>query len=492
MGSLRRKPGRKTWTAIYRDGDDIRREISTGCKSRDAARQVLADLEKRAEKVRTGIVSQQEAHALRWSSLPLDDHIAAHLEYMEGLRRSRHTVANRRWLINAVVTGCGWKRLNDLNRSKLENWLAGLVSDGMCARTRNAHAGAAIAFGNWLVRVGRLMVNPFAAIPMLNEKADRRRERRVLSMEEFGKLLEATEGRPLAEKSKNRGSEAELKPSTVDKLLWLGRSRAMAYRVLMFTGLRYGELRSITLGQVHLDAEVPHIELAAADEKARRGALVPMPAGLATPLLRYASERRKRLLGHCGSSVHVLPGALDNALLFDLPQKMVKVFDADLKAAGIEKSDTYGRTLDIHALRHSFCTMVAQSGINMQTAQRLMRHTTPAMTARYTHLTLTDLGSAIADLPPLPTTEQRDVMIACEKTPSESASTSRPTQRPIPPRTLGQERAFCCNHDTRGEPVGRAETKCANINASGAFRGVENGGRCKIRTCDPLRVKQVL
>ena len=37
--------------------------------------------------------------------------------------------------------------------------------------------------------------------------------------------------------------------------------------------------------------------------------------------------------------------------------------------------------LDIHSLRHSFCTMVVQSGVNMQTVQRLMRHATPAMTA---------------------------------------------------------------------------------------------------------------
>ena len=61
------------------------------------------------------------------------------------------------------------------------------------------------------------------------------------------------------------------------------------------------------------------------------------------------------------------------------------VFDADLKAAGIHKTGARGRVLDIHALRHSFCTMVAQSGVSMQHAQRLMRHATPAMTAKYTH-----------------------------------------------------------------------------------------------------------
>ena len=49
---------------------------------------------------------------------------------------------------------------------------------------------------------------------------------------------------------------------------------------------------------------------------------------------------------------------------------------ATASAAVISKTDAQGRVLDIHALRHSFCTM---SGVSMQHAQRLMRHNTPAM-----------------------------------------------------------------------------------------------------------------
>jgi len=61
MGTLRRRKGREVWTAMYRYGDGIRREVSTGCKDKDAARQVLADLERHAEKVRAGIVSPPPA-----------------------------------------------------------------------------------------------------------------------------------------------------------------------------------------------------------------------------------------------------------------------------------------------------------------------------------------------------------------------------------------------------------------------------------------------
>ena len=160
---------------------------------------------------------------------------------------------------------------------------------------------------------------------------------------------------------------------------------------------------------------------------------------MAADLAEYIAKRKKHLVGDSSASVAVFPGAFDTAPVFDMPGKMTKVFDADLVLAGIatrdsqgkiNKRDAHGRTLDIHALRHSFCTMVAQSGVNMQTAQRLMRHATPAMTARYTHLTLSDLGAAIATLPGLPEIHTHESVVAT----AEAASTSCPPQRP--PTTL--------------------------------------------------------
>ena len=480
MGMLRKRPRRNTWSAVYRDSDGIKREVSTGCKSKKAAEQVLADLQRGAERVVSGIVSRQEARTAAWSGVPLSEHIEAHTAHMEGLHRAVSTVEHRRWFLRGVVNGLGWKRLADLSRPQLERWLNEQVRSGMGARNRNAHASAMISFANWLVRTGRLTVNPFCALPMLNEKTDRRRERRVMTLKEFGRLLEAAERRPLAETSKNRGSDAKLKPETIDRLLWLGCTRATVYKVLMFSGLRIGELHSITLGQVRLDAETPHIELRATDEKARRGALVPLPAHLVADLAEYIAKRKKRLVGDSSASVAVFPGAFDTVPLFDMPGKMTKVFDADLVLAGIatrdgqgkiNKRDAYGRTLDIHALRHSFCTMVAQSGVNMQTAQRLMRHTTPAMTARYTHLTLSDLGGAIATLPGLPEIHTHESVAAT----AEATSTSCPPQRPPTTLISVQDGAFPRTVDTlkkRGMQTSKTGKKPS---VSGGSRMVGDG-----------------
>lgn len=174
------------------------------------------------------------------------------------------------------------------------------------------------------------------------------------------------------------------------------------------------------------------------------------------------------------------PDSLDTKALFDMPGKMTKVFDADLVFAGvatrdskgkIHKRDAHGRTLDIHALRHSFCTMVAQSGVNMQTAQRLMRHASPAMTARYTHLTLRDLGNAIAKLPALPEPLQRAVVTAAEKAP-----TSRPLQRPHFSRTSMQKGAISCTMDSHDKGEMQTPKNSKTPNVSGGFNMVGDTG----------------
>ncbi|OQB34595.1 MAG: Phage integrase family protein [Candidatus Hydrogenedentes bacterium ADurb.Bin179] len=62
--------------------------------------------------------------------------------------------------------------------------------------------------------------------------------------------------------------------------------------------------------------------------------------------------------------------------------------------------DGAGRVLDVHALRVTFGTMLARAGVGLATAQRLMRHSTPALTANvYTVLELTDTGAAVNALP---------------------------------------------------------------------------------------------
>src|SRR5579871_3890439 len=50
----------RTYTAKYRDGAGIVRKVATGCRDEQAARSILAGLEKRAVRVKAGIVTGAE------------------------------------------------------------------------------------------------------------------------------------------------------------------------------------------------------------------------------------------------------------------------------------------------------------------------------------------------------------------------------------------------------------------------------------------------
>ena len=56
----------------------------------------------------------------------------------------------------------------------------------------------------------------------------------------------------------------------------------------------------------------------------------------------------------------------------------MKILDRDLRLAGIAKRDDRGRTLDVHALRHTFGTLMSKGGV------RLEPHKPPCGTARST------------------------------------------------------------------------------------------------------------
>ena len=70
----------------------------------------------------------------------------------------------------------------------------------------------------------------------------------------------------------------------------LGRERALIYKVLLLTGLRKAELASLTVGQLALDRPQPYVELLAKDEKAGRGATIPLRSDLVADLREHLAQ----------------------------------------------------------------------------------------------------------------------------------------------------------------------------------------------------------
>jgi integrase len=446
-----------TYSAQFTDGAGVVRRVSTGCKTLDAARAVLAELEARAEKVRSGIITQAEVNVAEHADTPVVEHVEA---YVAALARKRgkgahRTVAPRHvtnvtHTLRLAVAECGFRRLRDLHRDAVERWvhrLLGLPDDGVvdaagavvtpgrpAARTINARLATLTAWGNWLVESGRLSANPFARLHKLDEADDVRRQRRALTADELRRLLTVARLRPVAEfgrptlrivddsrpaKSRATWKRAELtfdtvdaaaergrtrlRPDVVERLERDGRERALLYAVLVSTGLRKGELTALTVGDVRLDEPQPVVVLPAADAKNGQRATLPLRADVADELRAWIAQKAEAV---CRQRIGVagVTAAPADAPLFYVPAALVKILDRDMKAAGIPKRDDRGRTVDVHALRHTFATHLVAAGVAPRTAQAALRHSSLELTMQhYTDPRLLDVAGALAALPALPT-----------------------------------------------------------------------------------------
>jgi integrase len=253
-------------------------------------------------------------------------------------------------------------------------------------------------------------VNPFDAVPKANEKADPRRQRRAMVETELVRFLAIARERPLLDaltvrKGPRKGERyANVRPEVRERLAWLGRERALTYKTLVLTGLRKGELASLTVAHLRLDEAVPCLTLDAADEKNREGNNIPLRDDLVADLRGWLADKLRRLQEEARQAGAPIPARLPpDTLLFKVPDKLCKILSRDLRLAGIAKRDDRGRTLDVHALRHTFGSLLSKGGVAPRTAQAAMRHSKIDLTMNvYTDPALLDVRGALDALPALP------------------------------------------------------------------------------------------
>ena len=115
-------------------------------------------------------------------------------------------------------------------------------------------------------------------------------------------------------------------------------------------------------------------------------------------------------------------------LVFNVPAGLLRIFDRDLVAAGIDKIDERGRRVHFHALRMSTATHLSAAGVSPRTAQSLMRHSDIKLTiATYTDERLLNSAGAVALLPDLPIGATED------KTHTEATRRERKAARTVTP-----------------------------------------------------------
>lgn len=383
------------WMARYADGHGVTRTTSTKCTDHSAAMSVLNDLMRRAELVRSGVLTSAEDAISEHKNTGIAAHIDAYVGSLEARGNSPKHCRHVRRFVTTVTKACGFKSLQDVRREPVERWLGSPDNRHRSARTRNCYLNAMKWFMNWAVASERVLTNPLARIARADEQADRRRQPRAFTEDELVRLFEAARQRPMAEAQKfNRGwrkgqEGAQVRPETRAKLERLGWERALAYRTMALTGLRLGELGSIRVCDLDLDGPRPTITLDARHAKNREAAVIPLRGDLAAELREWVASG---------------PGAPEGPL-FHVSQSLLNVFNRDLAFAGIAKRDVRGRTACIHSLRHTFATMMSRYGVAPRVAQAAMRHSTIDLTMQtYTDPRLLDVAAAVEALPLLKAT----------------------------------------------------------------------------------------
>jgi len=197
------------------------------------------------------------------------------------------------------------------------------------------------------------------------------------------KLLNTAYKRPVQQR-KDAGY-SRIKTSTVKKLTLLGEERRLAYALMLYTGLRVNETRQLIWEDMNLKEQFVRVRPTTTKNS--------KPATL--PLHSYVIELLKEW-----KEKH--PDSKQNDRILKIPasnSSFLKVLNRDLEFAGIEKTDDVGRVIHLHALRHSFASLLAREGVHPHVLQRLARHTKVDTTMRlYTHILLGDDVSAIESL----------------------------------------------------------------------------------------------
>ena len=294
---------------------------------------------------------------------PLGEHLADYVGELRAMGRDGMYAYNAERRLGKLRDACGWATLDSITADAFCQWRDTVGETSVHApgvrigpRTKNQYLDAVRAFCRWAVKRGRMESNPVATVGRVDETADVRRARRALSEQELVGLLRVV--RP---------------------------EHGLAYRIILATGLRRDELAQLQWGDVRLNSPQPFLQLRASTTKSKRADVLPLRQDLAA-LLR---ESR----GAAADADRVCPAV-----------PTMEEHWAYLTAAGIDHVDERGRRADLHALRHTYGSMLAKAGIAPRVAMTLMRHTDLRLTMNvYSDPRIFDLAGAVEKLPALST-----------------------------------------------------------------------------------------
>lgn len=328
MASIAKDPRNGRWLARWRDPSHHQRKKSFRRKV-DAER-FLANLQ--AEMNRGHYLDPAAGKVL------IGDYAKV---WSAGLSHLKESTAERyRGIVRThIEPRWGTYRLSSVATSDVAAWVGELSAGGLSASTvRHIHRVFSLIMA-MAVQDGRIARNPATGVRLPRAVRD---EPRFLSVPELTALVHAS------------------------------GAGGLAMCVLAFTGVRFGELTALRVARVDLARRRLHIAESASEvggrlvwttTKNHQSRSVPVPPGLIPDLAR-ACEGKKP-----GDLVFTAPGGGP----LRLGNWRTRVFDPACAAASIVG-------LTPHDLRHTAASLAIAAGANVKAVQRMLGHSSAAMT----------------------------------------------------------------------------------------------------------------
>ena len=239
----------KKWYGRYRDENGAEHRIPLS-ENKTTAQRMLAEILKQVAHVKSGLAHSAEVEMKK----PIQNHVNDFEKSLKSRNNTSRYIHDTIMKVKRCVKSRQWRTPAQIKMTDVEQFLVDLREvDGCSIQTSNHYLRSIKSFSRWLHRNKRLVEDPLMTLSTLNCQVDRRHDRRALTNKEFQLLIDAAESGPPIEGI-------------------VGPDRAMLYLLAAYTGLRKGELGSLTAKSFQFgDNETPAtVTIEAAYAKNRR------------------------------------------------------------------------------------------------------------------------------------------------------------------------------------------------------------------------------
>lgn len=366
---------RQAWYFLFKDADGKWRQRRGG-RSKQEAWAALIQIERDLQPVRLGLVDPKQHRLAQQGKAPIGEVLVEFEAHLRGQRAGEQHVkttigdvatifgvpdpdpTRQKRREHARTDGrgykakpCPWSTLADIDAAEFSAFLD-RVAAVRSANRRNRYRASLVQLVRWAMSTGKLGHNPIAMVKALDEQRHARRIRRAMSRDEVLWLT-----------------------AHVGKLKRGGAMRALYYWLAFGAGLRWSEIGR--LERRHIDLENGCLLLTADITKSGRDDVVPLLPSLVTDLETSLSGIVAGRI-FTGSPTRLtwrrdLKRARTAWVAIDPDNRAETEFLAYTAGAGCAYRG---------AARTTFGTLLYEAGVDLRTAQELMRHTDPKLTAK--------------------------------------------------------------------------------------------------------------